>query len=334
MADKQRTNLKMLGGLVLLVVMLAGAAWLWQQQHIREQIPTDDPVLASINGHSITRRQFIDEMARRGGKLPGQYQTVEQRKALLDVMVERRAMLMAATAAGYEKDPLIVRQIENMMISKLTQDRINDRLAALDVDDDEIEGFYASHKQEYDKPARRQVAMIKIAVSSKAAEQAREKARQRMDEVLEEVKQLDPKILHFGSVAREYSEERSSRYRGGVIGWLVDHSAMHYKWEKEVTEAAFGLEDVGEISPVVETEQGLYLLRLVANKPAQQQPLASLHDGIHRRLLLEKRKQEKQRIIAELQNGLKVDVNEQLLKEIAPISGQAKLIANTPPAMP
>ena len=44
-------------------------------------------VLARVGDDTITVEQFRLQMAQRGGRIPGQFSTVEQRQALLDEMI-------------------------------------------------------------------------------------------------------------------------------------------------------------------------------------------------------------------------------------------------------
>lgn len=333
MPMQKRQVLKVLIGLFVVAGAVVLGYKYWGQNSVR--VPGNEVVLATVNDVVITQNEFVKEMALRGGKIPGQYQTVEQRRALLDAMIERKAMLLAATEANYAQDPIIKRQLENMMIRKLTQDRIQGVLASLHISDEEVAQFYQNHKQDYARPARRQIAMIRISLPEKSSASYVEKSRLKMQQALDEVAALDPKIMHFSAVARKYSDERASRYRGGVVGWLVDHPAMKHKWSKQVVDAAFALQVPGELSEVIQTEDGLYVLRLVRSESASEQRLDEVRDGIARRLLQDKRKSEKQRILATLQNGLNIEVNDRVLESIQPISGQSKLVAErTPPAMP
>lgn len=60
-------------------------------------------VLARAGEVTIDVEEFRAEMARRGGHVPGAYATVEQRRALLDEMIQSRALALAAIAAGYDR---------------------------------------------------------------------------------------------------------------------------------------------------------------------------------------------------------------------------------------
>jgi len=177
--------------------------------------------------------------------------------------------------------------------------------------------------------------MVFVSIRKNASDEAREKAANKMEEIVVEANTLPSETLHFGSVARRHSDDSSSRYRGGVMGWLVDHPSRSYKWEDEVVRAAFELQSPGEISPVVKAERGLYLLRLVQEVQAEIQPLDELRDGLHNRLVMEARREEKERVLDDVRGDMDVLVNESVLAAIKPISVDKKITGiPRPPAMP
>ena len=68
-------------------------------------------ILASIGDEHITVAQFREEMGLRGGHIPGQYRTVEQRQELLDLMIEQRLLVAGALSAGYMEDKEVQRLV-------------------------------------------------------------------------------------------------------------------------------------------------------------------------------------------------------------------------------
>lgn len=318
---------------VLFLALAAGGIW-WSQQQGPRQVD-DVVVVASVNGIEITREEFLQEMAKRGGSLPGQYQTVEQRRALLDSLLERKALVEGALLSGYDQDPEIVARYEDMLARKFRENMLKLRLEAVTVSDQEVEEFYEQHKEDYARPARRQVALIHVAVPGKANEEAWAKKAATMDEVLAAVQELPVETRHFGLVARKYSDDRSSRYRGGVIGWLVEHPSRDYKWDMQVIEAAFALQETGQISAPLKTDDGYYLVRLVQKQDASLQPLDRLREGLRNRLLTEKRRELQRNVMDEIHRGMEIEVNEPVLAAIEPLSGE-KVASDrrTPPAIP
>lgn len=320
---------------VTLSGLIGAVAWVTLSQPQSDNAEIEGRVLATVNNRVITDVEFRQEMERRGGKLPSQYQTVEQRRALLDVMVDRQGMLLAAIEAGYDKDPVIQEQLENMMIQKLTTEVIQKHLKGVSVSEAEIKDYFEAHAESYARPARRQLALIKISLTKGASDDVIEKGRAKAEQALAEVVKIEPGVNHFAGVARNYSDDRASRYRGGVIGWLVDHPAKNYRWDASVVDAAFNLQQEGEISELIHTDTGFYILRLVQNEPERAQAFEQVRDGIEYRLLRDKRKQEKHALLASMQSGLEISVNESVLESIEPLSRPASLLATRkPPKMP
>ncbi|MCQ8115649.1 peptidylprolyl isomerase, partial [Vibrio parahaemolyticus] len=62
----------------------------------------------------------------------------------------------------------------------------------------------------------------------------------------------------FAAVAREVSDDKLSRARGGLLGW---RPADSIGYGKEVVEAAKGLEP-GKVSGVIETPAGFHILKI------------------------------------------------------------------------
>ncbi|MBW2258133.1 MAG: peptidylprolyl isomerase, partial [Deltaproteobacteria bacterium] len=175
-------------------------------------------VVAVVAGEPITAEAFEREMALRGGNIPGQYATLEQRRALLDEMVRFRALVARARELGYDSDPDVVAVLERTMVTKLQHKELDRQLEAVTVSDEEVAAHWAAHRDQYARPARYKGAIVFIAVSMMASEEKRAELERRAEQALEEARALGPETLHFGPVARKYSDDRASRYQGGVIG--------------------------------------------------------------------------------------------------------------------
>ncbi len=269
-----------------------------------------DEVLARIGGRVITRAEFEEEMVRRGAGLPGQYETSKQRRDLLDSMVRREALAVKAREAGYDRDPKVLEALERIIVSRFRQDVLEPKLEAVEVTDEEVAKFYDEHRDDYARPARIQVALVHIAVSSMASADKLAELEEKASTALEEAFALDASVRHFGAVARKYSDDRATRYTGGVIGWLNKDSRQKYKWDPAVLTAAFALEETGSIAPLIRTDDGFYLVRLVRREEAQARPLAALEDGLRHQLIKRKQDRIREEFLDELLSGLSIEVSE------------------------
>ena len=127
---------------------------------------------------------------------------------------------------------------------------------------------------------------------------------------------------------------KNSRYQGGVIGWLINHPSRKYKWGQKVVDELFRLEKEGEVSPIVETNQGYYAVRLVASEKSQEKPLSKVEKGIKLSLMQKKQKQVKIDFIESLNDLAQIKINHDVLESVKPLSPKANNGQKKPPSLP
>lgn len=289
-------------------------------------------VLARVDDQEITVEEFRAEMARRGGRVPGQFATVEQRQALLDEMIQQRAALAQAVREGLDRDPEYRATVERMLTTQYLRAHLDPELEKVNVSDAEIAAFYAAHLPEFMTPARLRAAWIFLAVSAKADAAQVEKTRQRMVEIRDEAARLPAGTRNFGEVAKKYSEDGATRYVGGELGWLYVDQAAAYRWGQELVQAAFALPAPGALSEVLRHEKGWYVLKLVEREDAQPTPIEKIAAGIRSRIVKERREAVRASFFARLLAGTTVNVDAARLAAIAPLSPPQP--ATPPPALP
>lgn len=322
-----------------LVAFIMGGAAGWGVARLgQESASSEVPArwVARIDDDYIGESNFIDEMRRHGGERPGQFQEMEQKRQLLDDLVYRAALVKAAERAGLTEQPDMRRSVEQIIANRYLQDTLRQSQRGLSVSDEEVRSHYDSHADEYSVPARKRVAMLKISVASDAGEPAWNEAMARMQKARESAVKLDAGVPHFGTLAREVSDDVASRYRGGVIGWIAEGRSDRYSHDRVVVEATRALEQPGGFSDVLRGQDGVYLVRLVESEPRQTRSFEQLSAGIRQRLmqqhLAESEKQFRQRLMREVG----VEVRESVLAAIPPLGppGQIPSQSPQPPAMP
>jgi len=288
-------------------------------------------VLARAGEITIGVEEFRAEMARRGGHVPGAYATLEQKRALLDEMIQSRALAQAAIAAGYDRDPEFRAAVERMLGSRYLRDHLDDRLAEAAVTDEEIDAFYESHRDEYLTPARARAAWVLVRVANKATDEAVARARQRAESAREEALVLPAGERNLGDVARRLSEDAATRYTGGEIGWIYESQGESYRLGAEFVREVFALSEPGSISPVLRHELGFYFVKLVEREAAAPAPLEKMAPGIRSRLLKERREAIRAAFFAGLVGGAAPAVDESALAAIRPLAPTEKPELAPPP---
>lgn len=297
------------------------------------QPPSGPPpvVLARVGDETITVEEFRAEMARRGGRVPGQFSTVEQRQALLDEMVQQKVALQQARKEGLDRDPEYRATIERMLTTQYLRAHLDPQLDKIEVTPEEVAAFYEAHREEFLTPARLRAAWIFLAVSAKADAAQVEKTRRRLVEARGEAAALPADVRNFGELAKRISEDPSTRYVGGELGWIYEGQAESYRWGPELVHAAFALPAPGALSEVLRHEKGWYLLKLVEREDAKPAPLEKLAAGIRSRIQKERREAVRAGFYAQLLAGTPVTVDAARLAAIAPL---APADSPAPPTLP
>lgn len=330
-------NMKLKTGLATAGVFAAGflsAAWLFYQPPEQQGPPPEDQVIARFGDQWITIEEFREEMGRRGGHQPGQFHSLEQKRALLDAMIEDRRQRAAARAAGFHLDPEVLRIYERAAVSRFHEARLNAELARQHVTDEEVRAWYDEHQADYAIPPRYRAALILLPAPADGSESGWSRLREQAGSVLDQVRELPADVTHFGSLAQAHSAHRASRYNGGAVAWLVDHPGRRNPWSPEVVEAVFALEQPGELAPPVETDDGIFLLRLMEKQVAQPRPFDKVADGIRYDLERNRRKAVREEVLGSLVDLSDLQVYEARLSDIEPINPRTADRNAGPPALP
>lgn len=301
----------------------------WHQPGEAPDAP--DEWVARVGNEYITRDEFIDEMERRGGLRPGQFRSVDQRRVLLNTLLIERALVDAAHQDGFDRRPEVRRAMDSILVTRYRQERLQPLRDRVVVTPDEIEAFYREHSDEYRVPARKRLAMVFIRADDDAPETVREQARERAETVLAELDGLELEIPHFGELARRYSDHQGSRYRGGVIGWMAADGGGS-RFDPLIREAGRALEQPGEVSPVLEGEDGFYIVRLVQFEAGREREFEQLSDGIRQRILGNKLREVEQQFLDRQLAGREIEINERIVADIEPLSDPRR--PDGPPAGP
>ena len=142
-------------------------------------------------------------------------------------------------------------------------------LAATQVSDQEIEQYYKMNPDKFSAPEQRQARHILLRSDAKDSADLQAAKRKKLEAILA----LAKAGKDFGQLAKENSEDASGK-NGGDLGFFSKGQMV-----PPFAEAAFSLKE-GEVSPIVETQFGLHLIKLEKIKPANVTTLAAAREQI------------------------------------------------------
>lgn len=273
-----------------------------------------EQLLARVGDGGISLTAFQAELSRRGGPLSTK-SAVERKAELLEEMLRTESLHAAAVAAGLQNDPEIRVGIRRLLIGRYRQQQLEPLLAAQTVSEQEVESYYREQRREFAIPATVRAAVIQVKVPRRASAAKRAKLRERIESARAEALKLPAATVTFGSVAVRYSDDQASRYRGGNTGWLKA-GLQGGHWPAAILAAIFALEEPGQLSAVIDSEDGHYLVKLLERKEGSFRPFSEVRGWCRNKVLQGKRAQEEKIFYAALQQRIPVSVDSALLDSV------------------
>lgn len=294
-------------------------------------------VLAEVGSTRITAEDLQAEARRRmetGRPIP-------ERSALLQEMVHHAAMLEKARVLGIDRDPEMRRRIENLLLAGVVERELTPQLEAVGVSEAEVEAEYERERARFTHPGQVRLAILFLETGPKASAARRAEQRRRMEEarrrVLAQSQETDRSRggRAFGVLALEYSDDTISRHRGGDVGWIQD-GRDHPRIPGPVL-AAGGALSLGGLSEILETPEGVFLVRKTDAREAAVTPLAAVQASLRQAVLTRKRKEIETAFRAQVMAGVTPRVREAALAAVDLPAGPtlaARLPITAPPALP
>jgi peptidyl-prolyl cis-trans isomerase C len=320
---------------LLCLTAVAGVLTQCKKAPVGTATPAPEPALAVVAGRTITATDLREEAEWRKAN----HQAVPAAEVLLDEMVRRLAIVERARAAGLEKEADTRRRIESVLIARLRERELEDAVAKVGVTDEEVRASYEARKEEFSRKELHRFSLLFQAVPAQSSEARKAEARQRLEAGLAAAAAnpalggRGPAASGFGTVATEYSDDQSSRYRGGDIGW-IETGAAESRWPAAVLKAGRALQ-VNARSGIIEDATGLYVIMKTDARPGGARPFEEIAGRLEKGLLLEKRRALEERFVADALAAAQVTQNPEAARAVTlPVTEAPAPLPSAPPAFP
>ena len=223
-----------------------------------------DPVVAKVGGDTI----HASELAEAAKALPEELRGMPPAMLypmLLDQLIDRKAIVLAARKANLQTDPAVEKQIQRATDTAM-QNALLTREIAPTLTDEAIEARY---KRDFaGKPGEEEVHAAHILVADEA-----------------KAKEIISKLqggADFAALAKENSTDPSAKGNGGDLGFFKKTDML-----PEFSEAAFALKP-GTITPApVKTRFGWHVIKTLETRTAPAPELDQVRDEIRQSLIQE-----------------------------------------------
>jgi len=291
-----------------------------------------DPVAIEIGNRQIRLSELqaeVDLLRQRRSPV------VANLDSFLDASIDRLAALEEARELGLDRDPELRRQIENLIIGRLRESSLETQINDITISDEDIRAHFEANLAAYSRPAQVRLALLFLSTPSRAGDEVKAATRSRLEEAKTIAANLPPDTRGFGEHAMTFSEEATSRFKGGDIGWL-EAGASAYRWPDAVVEAGFALAKPGDLSDIIETDEGFYLLMKLDSRDAVVRSLdGRLRSTLEAQILREKRAAIETSMMEEWKSGHPVTTHPGVLEKLRFADPESEPAAAAPvPANP
>ena len=239
---------------------------------------TDSEVLFTRGAVTVTQADLEYYLAEKYPDRQGE--RVEQ--LALDELIEQAQFTHAALAAGLDRDPIVKSEVARILYLRLKAQRLTpqlEALAATKIPEDRLRALYASQADRFQTEESRRIAVLWLNPGPDPQRQDAYLAKlgQARDWLYSNEDLLRHPDRGFGALAIDHSEHHGTRFKGGVLGWLQQSDVtLQGDWRSALSAIAFEIAEVGQLSEIVTTEAGIFLVRLMGIKPAVQVPFAAV----------------------------------------------------------
>jgi peptidyl-prolyl cis-trans isomerase C len=232
----------------------------------------NDAFLAKIGDRTITMEDFKRFTASYDSEKRKLMENNPQYKAtILLRFVQGMVIAKMAREDGFDKRPDIKAQIEVLVNDFLATEYVKAQvIEKMKVTDEDMNLYYKVHKDEFTTPEMMRVRDILVAVAKPVSEEAKEAAKTKAEGILKRIRAGED----FAKLATEFSDDGSSKTKGGDLGFLP-----RSKMPKDFEKTAFSLK-AGEVSDVVETPSGYYIIKAEGRQEAREEPFDKVREKV------------------------------------------------------
>ncbi len=258
-------------------------------------------VLATVNGMEVGSIEF-EQSAQRKSPAAGDQLSLEEKKEVLNKLVEEKLLYLEALKKGLDKDP----KVQKVMVNTLLRQDVYASVKNSDFNDAELQAYYEAHKDEFIVPEKVQIKRILIKVSEQRSDAD---AKKLADEVYAGVKK-DPAA--FKDLAGKHSEDPYKR-RGGDVGFVAKTGKPGL--DQAVVDKAFEMA-VEQVSEPFKTSEG-YNIVVVANKRERvERTYAQMKGSVLRKVKNDRLKNLYDSYVTDLRTGAKIEIKEDALGKL------------------
>ncbi len=266
-------------------------------------------VVATYKGHTVTADEVRKQLEQMAPPARTYLSSLDRKRSFVENMIMNDLMYAEGSKLGYDTDPEVQRQVQNLQ-KRLVVQKIMAKYQALPtISDEDVRKYYDDNTALY---STAQIHASHILVKDESTAK----------EILAEVKAHPEK---FADIAREKSIDTVTAQKGGDLGTFAQGRMV-----PDFERAAFALQP-GQISDVVATQYGYHIIMVTERQEGERRPFDQVKEQI-RATLRNKLLQDRVRAhFDELKKDAEVKIDDDALGRLNPAEGLPATVGHPMP---
>lgn len=256
------------------------------------QSSQESPVLAIVNGKSITLSEFDFRWSDLSESSKNRYQGGSGKQKFLNELISQELLMQEAKKLGLEYSPDIRRRIqrfkEDLLLKEVMREAVREKV---EITEQELASHYQKHGAVLPAPDRIEVSVI---VSNNVY-------------ASKDIKRMLNEGTQFGNLAKLYSTDERTKKQGGNLGLFK--KGMVSKLPNEV-EAFINKARSGWTSEPIQTDSGYYLVHINSRKPGDTKSILLARERLKQELYAQKRQQQIQTFLSQIKTTASIRIAE------------------------
>jgi hypothetical protein len=272
-------------------------------------------VLARIGDTNITVAEFEMHISRNPA-MRARITTPDQKRKLLDGLVEREALAQEAKRLGYEKEPEVQLALRSILASYMVKTEFNNKRAKeVTVSDQDIEKYYQANYVGRFKTGERIRVQQVLFSAPKNNPVLRKKSKVFALEALKQLR-ANPQEEKWFKKITQGSEAAKIGKPSVETTPPSDKAWLEHKYGKAFVDAAWNLKNANDLSDLIEDDNGYYFLRFIERQPESEIPLDDVKEQIRNVILSQARMDAYPVFVEEIKRKVGVQIFEKELDKI------------------
>jgi peptidylprolyl isomerase len=174
--------------------------------------------------------------------------------------------------------------------------------------DDQIQAAYEANKAKLMIPRQYHIAQIFLTVPAGATKQMEDDDQHKLADLRQ---QLVKQHADFATLAKRYSDEKTTAANGGDLGWVREDALV-----PPIRAVVQGLAE-GAVAEPLRSPNGWHLIKLLGSKPATQATLAEARDTLVKAMRQERLVEGQRNYLANMLKQEPIQVNEIELSKLS-----------------